>query len=81
MTIKQRYLSEDVDQSLAHVVEECGEFLQAAGKTQRWGWDSTNPEIPAEERETNLQWLRRELTDLEEAIAFLKAHMKNTFGG
>jgi NTP pyrophosphatase (non-canonical NTP hydrolase) len=68
-----RFLQEGFDKQLAHVVEECGEVLAAAGKTQRWGWFSTNPLLPPEKRETNLVWLRRELRDLKEAIARLEA--------
>lgn len=65
-----RFFQEGFDKQLAHVVEECGEVLAAAGKTQRWGRDSVNPILstPLEERETNETWLRRELQDLQEAI-------------
>ena len=53
---------------LAHAVEECGEFLAAAGKTQRWGALSYNPELPPEQREDNVRWLERELADVLEAM-------------
>jgi hypothetical protein len=39
------------------------------GKSIRWGLDSTNPELPEAERETNRDWILRELHDLEAAIA------------
>ena len=68
----------DFDFCLAHVVEECGKVMAAAGKTQRWGRKSYNPELPLDDfvpPETNEQWLMREITDLEEAIARLKDSM------
>lgn len=68
-----RFLQNGFDKQLAHLVEECGEVLAAAGKTQRWGWHSVNPLIPESERETNLVWLMRELADLKEAIQRLEA--------
>ena len=66
---KPQYIVDDFDHTLGHVVEECGEVLAAAGKTLRWGWACHNPELPPTERESNLVWLRRELSDLKEAIA------------
>ncbi len=59
-------------QFLGHVVEESGEVLAAIGKIMRWGWTSYNPEVPAAERETNIDWLVRELDDLEAAIKRLR---------
>lgn len=63
-----RFLQEGFDKRLAHAIEECGEFLAAAGKTQRWGPYSTNPLLPEGERETNLAWLRRESADVRQAL-------------
>ncbi len=67
-----RFLQEGFDKQLAHVIEECGEVLAAAGKTQRWGRDSVNPLLPPEQQETNEAWLLRELDDLQEAIQRLQ---------
>ena len=67
-----RYFRDTFEACLAHVVEECGEVLAAAGKTQRWGWFSVNPELPREQQESNLVWLQRELADLKGAIARLE---------
>lgn len=53
---------------MAHVAEECGEFVAAFGKSCRWGWDSVNPELPKSKQETNLKWMRREMRDLKKAI-------------
>lgn len=61
-----------VDKALAHLIEEMGEVLCAAGKTQRFGLDSYNPLLPPEQRETNEQWLRREVDDLKLSIAKLE---------
>jgi len=69
------YLRPGFDFALAHAIEEAGEFLAAAGKTQRWGRDSVNPEIPVDERETNEDWLWREMSDLRGALARLTAAM------
>jgi NTP pyrophosphatase (non-canonical NTP hydrolase) len=67
-----RYLRDDLGSLLGHVVEECGEVLAAIGKTQRWGLDSSNPEVLPGFRETNRTWLLRELDDLEFTIARLR---------
>lgn len=79
-----RYRQKGFTKQLAHVVEECGEFLAAAGKTQRWGLQSVDPtggakkvfnEHGAQVKETNEQWLRRELADLIETSIRLAATM------
>lgn len=67
-----RFFQPGFDKQLAHVVEECGEVLAAAGKTQRWGPQSVNPLLPTEQQETNIKWLRRELKDLADAISRLQ---------
>ena len=58
--------------ALGKFIEECGEALAAAGKSVRFGLDRYNPLIDKAKRETNREWLRREIADLEEAIARLK---------
>ena len=63
-----KYLRPGFDFALAHAIEEAGEFIAAAGKTQRWGRESVNPELPAHEQETNETWLRREAGDVQTAI-------------
>lgn len=62
-----RFLQEGFDKQLSHFIEECGEALAAAGKTQRWGRDSVNPYLPKEEQEKNEDWLLREVWDVQEA--------------
>ncbi|TSD89089.1 hypothetical protein FFK22_008900 [Mycobacterium sp. KBS0706] len=71
----QKYLAPGFDFALAHAVEEAGEFLAAAGKTQRFGIDSVNPELPPYARETNGAWLRREMADLRGALDRLEAEL------
>ncbi len=68
-----RFLQDGFEKQLAHVVEECGEVLAAAGKTQRWGRESVDPLIPPEQRETNEAWLWREIADLQQALGRLSA--------
>lgn len=70
-----RFLQTGFDKQLAHFIEEAGEALAAAGKTQRWGADSVNPLIVLEAAERNADWLWRELLDVEQAVARLKATM------
>jgi len=62
-----------VEKALAHLVEEMGEVMAAVGKTQRFGLESYNPLLPPEQRETNEQWLRREVDDLKLTIAKLES--------
>ena len=64
----KRFLPDDIDGRLAHLVEECGEVIAAVGKTQRFGLDSVNPLLPEDEQETNRAWLIREAIDLKQAI-------------
>ena len=61
----------DKGNSLGYFIEECAEALVAAGKTVRYGWDSYNP-LRGASRETNEEWLKREIIDLEHAIERLK---------
>ena len=67
------FLQKGFNKQLSHVIEECGEVLAAAGKLQRWGKDSFNPITGGE---TNIDWLKRELDDLENAIQRLKFTIK-----
>ena len=71
-----KYLRPGFDFALAHAIEEAGEFLAAAGKTQRWGRDSVNPELAPEQQERNDDWLRRELADLQEALDRLETELQ-----
>lgn len=70
-----RFIRDDFEHCLAHFIEECGEALAAAGKTARWGWDSYNPDLPEAQRETNANWLLREMMDLRETMDRLQRCM------
>lgn len=72
-----KYLQDGFDLRLSHVIEECGEFLAAAGKTQRWGPYSVNPELPREMQESNIDWLFREALDVQESIERLLESVRN----
>lgn len=63
-----KYIRHDYQHSFGHLVEESGELIAALGKTLRWGPDSYNPELPPEQRETNADWVRREIADLRGAL-------------
>lgn len=66
--MKLEYEPQDEYQALVHLVEECGEVIAAAGKAMRFGLLSVNPELPPEKQETNIDWVRREVMDLDAAI-------------
>jgi len=61
-------ITKTTEQMFGRVIEEAGETLAAAGKIIRFGWYSYNPELPVDERETNREWLRREMRDLGHAM-------------
>ena len=63
-----KYMRPDLDFALGKAIEEAGEFLAAAGKALRFGWDSYNPEFPPEDRATNELWVRQQLGDLSGAL-------------
>lgn len=70
-----RFIQPSKEKELAHLVEECGEVLHAAGKIQRFGFEAVNPLLPKSEQEQNVAWLYRELGDLEGAIVRLKVSL------
>lgn len=73
--MKPQYRPITLGQKLGYLVEECGEVLAAVGKTQRWGLESFNPE-PGASRETNREWILRELSDLEIACAIVRVELE-----
>jgi NTP pyrophosphatase (non-canonical NTP hydrolase) len=73
----ERFLQNGFDKRLSHLIEECGEVLSAAGKLQRWGIYSVNPLLPPSQQEANVEWLRRELQDLKQAIQRLEQDMQS----
>lgn len=62
--MKTEYVPEQLWEKIGYLVEECGEVQQAIGKSMRWGLESCNPELTAVDRETNREWILRELKDL-----------------
>lgn len=73
--MKAQYMPKTAKQKLGYLIEEAGEVLAAAGKSLRWGLDSTNPELKPGEPlygETNEEWLYRELQDLKRAIGLVE---------
>lgn len=70
--VDYRFLQAGFDKQLSHLIEECGELLAAAGKTQRWGKKSVNPLLPTDQQETNIEWLKREMHDVELALTRLR---------
>lgn len=62
------FLQEGFDKQRSHVIEECGEVVMIAGKIQRFGIHSVNPLLPVEEQVPNIDRLRSEMLDLQQAI-------------
>lgn len=65
-----KFKSKNSSQALAHLIEELGEAIAAAGKCARFGFESTNPLDP-DNKETNWTWLGRELQDVHHAAKTL----------
>lgn len=75
-----RYMRPGLPFAMGKAIEEAGEFLAAMGKTQRWGWDSVNPELPPAQQVTNEAWVRDEMHDLRDALDNLEKEMDSQFG-
>ena len=76
--MKPQYEPKTREQFYGYLIEECGEVLAAAGKTLRWGEQSYNPELPLGQRETNEEWVQREMADLRGALDNLEREMHQT---
>ncbi len=74
--MEEKYWPKSTEQKLGKLVEECGEVLAAIGKTQRWGLESVNPDLPPEKQETNREWILRELEDLKLSISIVQEDLK-----
>lgn len=77
--MKSCYKPTNEQQYLGYLVEECGEVMSAVGKSQRWGLESFNPEIPEDDAEKIFEWILRELKDLRRAIKFVEFHLKDNY--
>ncbi len=73
----EKYRPKTIEAEMGWVVEEAGEVLAAIGKTQRWGLDSANPELPPKDQEKNGDWIARELKDLKKAINMLQSSLSS----
>ena len=73
-----KYESKYLHQALGQLVEEMGEAVHAAGKSQRWGLESYNPEL-GPDSEKNIEWLLRELDDVILAAKVFKAFVKASY--
>ncbi len=63
------------EEAIAQLVEDCGTFLNAAGKAQRLGLKGVSPELPKNQQEKNIHGvycgiakLRQAMVDFERAI-------------
>jgi hypothetical protein len=74
--MKEEYRPKTTLQKLGKLVEEAGEVQAAIGKALRWGLGGSNPELPEDERETNCDWILREIGDLEEACAIVRSDLE-----
>lgn len=70
-----KYMRPSLGFAVGKTIEELGELQVALGKTLRWGWDSYNPELLPAERESNAEWVKREMADVREAIDNLELEM------
>ena len=70
------FMRPGLDFAVGKVIEEMGELQAALGKTLRFGWDSSNPLLPVEQRETNRDWVTREMRDLRGALNNLALEME-----
>lgn len=71
-----KYMRPGLDFARGKAIEEAGELLAALGKSLRWGWTSVNPDLPANQQETNADWVRREMADLRGALDNLEREMR-----
>jgi hypothetical protein len=76
---QQKYMRPGLDFAVGKAVEELGELQAALGKTLRWGWESTNPELPVADRVTNVAWVRDEMRDVREALDNLERELDAKF--
>lgn len=57
----------------AHVIEECAELQQAICKAELFGWFNWHPDRP---HQTNIEDVKREMSDVVEAIERLQEDMR-----
>lgn len=85
--MKKAYLPKTLGGKIGRLDEECSEVGSACAKTLRvcleWHGGNIrgaladfNPDLPPEKRETNRDWILREIKDLEHAIKVVKKALK-----
>jgi hypothetical protein len=72
----KKYMRPGLDFARGKTIEEIGELSAALGKTIRFGWSSTNPELPEENQEINADWVQREMDDVRDALDNLEKEMR-----
>lgn len=75
--VDPRFVKTGREQAKDRLIEECGELVAALGKTGRFGWASYNPLLPLEERELNIDWVRREMNDVRLALDAMEKELDN----
>ena len=70
-----KYMRPGLDFAHGKAIEELGELQAALGKSLRWGWISSNPELPIGERITNAAWVRDEMRDVRDALDNLEREL------
>lgn len=63
-----KYMRPGLEFATGKLVEELGELQAALGKSMKWGFEGYNPELPVDQRELNVDWVLREIKDVQEAI-------------
>lgn len=74
-----RYMRPGLDFARGKAIEELGELQAALGKSLRWGWESSNPELPENERVTNVRWVRDEMRDVIDALENLARELDKVY--
>jgi hypothetical protein len=74
-----KYMRPGLDFARGKAIEELGELQAALGKSLRWGWLSTNPELAPGQRVTNLAWVRAEMQDVRDALDNLEREIEKEF--
>lgn len=74
-----KYMRPGLDFARGKAIEELGELQAALGKSLRWGWLSSNPELPINKRITNVVWVKDEMRDVRYALDNLERELDKEF--
>lgn len=64
----QRYEPKTIIAILGAASEKCGDLTHAIGKTLRWGLHNYNPDLPKDDRITNLEFLQNRIQSLRRSL-------------